>query len=122
MLPRHSIIIVALAAFCMSSIAARSDEFPALNVKPLCHGITEQSSLQEGFRTVTFDECLRAEQDDRESMIKEWSTFASDDKKHCVAEATMGGESSYTDLLTCLEMARDVKKLKSPSKSDQIDQ
>ena len=25
----------------------------------------------------------------------------------------MGGESSYTDLLTCLEMARDVRKLHS---------
>jgi len=26
-------------------------------------------------------------------------------------EATMGGESSYTELLTCLEMARDVRAL-----------
>jgi hypothetical protein len=24
-----------------------------------------------------------------------------------IAEATMGGDSSYTELLTCLEMARD---------------
>ena len=44
-------------------------------------------------------------------MIKEWSDFSSDDKRHCVAEATVGGESSYTDLLTCLEMARDVREL-----------
>ena len=29
----------------------------------------------------------------------------------CVAQATMGGERSYTDLLTCLEIARDVKKM-----------
>jgi hypothetical protein len=44
-------------------------------------------------------------------MINEWSTFSADDSRHCAAEATMGGESSYTDLLTCLEMARDVRKL-----------
>jgi hypothetical protein len=25
----------------------------------------------------------------------------------------MGGESSYTELLTCLEMARDVRKMRS---------
>ncbi len=45
-------------------------------------------------------------------MKTEWSTFSAADKKHCIAEATMGGESSYTDLITCLEMARDVRKLK----------
>jgi hypothetical protein len=60
---------------------------------------------------VTFDECVKAEQADRETMIKEWSTYSADDKRHCIAEATMGGESSYTDLLICLEMARDVRAL-----------
>jgi len=34
----------------------------------------------------------------------------------------MGGESSYTDLITCLEMARDVKKLrKNPAGTNPID-
>jgi hypothetical protein len=54
---------------------------------------------------------MKAEQDTREQMIKGWSAFTADDKRHCVAEATMGGESSYTELLTCLEMARDVRQL-----------
>jgi hypothetical protein len=27
----------------------------------------------------------------RDTMIKEWAAFSSDDKRHCVAEATMGG-------------------------------
>ena len=45
-------------------------------------------------------------------MKKEWSTFSAGNRKHCVAEATMGGEFSYTDLVTCLEMARDVLKLR----------
>lgn len=96
---------------------ARSDQYPVLNVAPLCHGIVGQSSLQEGLGSVTFDECMKAEQADRETMIKEWSTFSSDDKTHCVKEATMGGSSSYTDLITCLEMARDVRQLKSETAS-----
>jgi hypothetical protein len=54
---------------------------------------------------------MKAEQEDRQTMIKEWSTFSSSDRQHCIAEATMGGESSYTDLVTCLEMARDVRHL-----------
>jgi hypothetical protein len=27
--------------------------------------------------------------------------------------ATLGGEPSYTELITCLEMARDVKKMQA---------
>jgi hypothetical protein len=112
-----ALTIVAVAMGMPSS--ARSDEYPVLNVTPLCEGITAQSAapLQEGFHSVTVHECVKAEQADRETMIKEWSTFSSDDKKHCIAEATMGGESSYTELVTCLEMARDVRQLKSETAS-----
>jgi hypothetical protein len=93
--------------------AARSDQYPVLNVAPVCHRIASQSSLEAGLRNTSFDECMKGEQSDREAMIKEWSTFNSDDKRHCIAETTMGGESSYTDLITCLEMSRDVRKLHS---------
>jgi hypothetical protein len=113
MIPQYMAVAVALGALGVSVSAARSDQYPTLNTAPLCHGITNQSDLQEGFRSVSFDQCMQAEQTDRETMIKEWSTFSADEKRHCIAEATVGGESSYTDLLTCLEMARDVRQLRS---------
>src|SRR5262249_8157317 len=52
-----------------------------------------------------------SEQATREQIKKEWSTFSASDKSHCVALAKTGGESSYTELITCMEMARDVRKL-----------
>src|SRR6516164_6114885 len=123
MTARYAVLALALAGLGLSILPARSDEYPTLDVKPLCRGLTNESSLQEGLRTVTFEECLKAEQADRDTMIKEWSTFSADDKRHCVAEATMGGESSYTDLLTCLEMARDVRALhKEAAETQQQDQ
>jgi hypothetical protein len=96
-------------------LPARADEVPVLDVLPLCRGIVSQSAapLEAGTQSVTVQQCLDAEQTDRETTKKEWSTFSPSDKNHCVAEARMGGESSYTDLLTCLEMSRDVRKLKS---------
>ena len=58
----------------------------------------------------------KAEQATREQIIKQWSQFSADDRRHCIAEATIGGESSYTELLTCLEMARNGRELhKQPS-------
>ena len=112
-------IIIAVPVIVVTNLSARSDEIPILNVQPICRGITGEgdAQLQAGDRSVTMDECLNAEKIDRESIKKEWSEFSADDKRHCTAEATMGGESSYTELLTCLEMARDVRLLKSPSSS-----
>ena len=91
--------------------AARSDGYPTLDVAPVCHGITEQSDLEAGLFQTSFDQCIKAEQATREQIIKQWSQFSADERRHCIAEATMGGESSYTELLTCLEMARDVREL-----------
>lgn len=115
----YSVPLFASTVFVLSVSAAWADQYPALDVAPLCHGITKQSELQEGFRDVTFDECIKAEQEDRDEMINEWSTFSPAEKTHCIAEATVGGESSYTDLITCLEMARDVRLLKKTDNSDQ---
>jgi hypothetical protein len=55
---------------------------------------------------------VKSEQDTREQIKKEWSTFSTADKTHCVSLAKTGGESSYTELITCMEMARDVRKLR----------
>jgi hypothetical protein len=93
-------VMVAALGFSISS--ARSDQYPVLNVAPLCHALTDRSSLQQGIRDVSFDDCMKAEQNDRQTMINEWSTFSADDRRHCVSEATMGGE-----------WARDVRKLHS---------
>lgn len=110
-----ALTLVAVTAETMSS--ARSDDVPTLNVSPLCHQLTDKSAFAEGLASITYDQCMEAEQTDRQTIIKEWSTFSGDDKKHCTSESTMGGESSYTEMLTCLEMARDVRQLKSEAAS-----
>ena len=56
---------------------------------------------------------MQSEQAVREELKKEWSTFSAADKQHCVSLAKTGGESSYTELLTCLEMARDVRAMRA---------
>ena len=106
---------VLMNAIGASTLAAQSDGYPTLDVAPLCRGLTSSSSLLEGLSTGTFDQCMQGQQDDRQAMIEQWSTFSAQDKRHCIAEATMGGVSSYTDLVSCLEMSRDARKLPSAS-------
>src|SRR5215468_7705024 len=100
-----------LAALCLSGSSARSDDVPTLDVRPVCRGIAMQGELEEGLQQTSFQQCVRSEQDTREQLKKEWSTFTTADKSDCVALAKTGGESSYTELITCMEMARDVRKL-----------
>jgi hypothetical protein len=52
---------------------------------------------------------MDSEQVDKVKLEQEWSTFPAGNRQNCTDEARTGGESSYTDLLTCLEMARDVE-------------
>ena len=108
----RTFVATVLAAVCLSGLSARSDDIPTLDVNPVCHGIAMQGELEAGLQQTSFQQCVQSEQDVREQLKKEWSTFTTADKSHCVALAKTGGESSYTELITCMEMARDVRKLR----------
>jgi hypothetical protein len=104
-----------LVAILSVIVPAQSDEIPNLDVAQLCRGIASQAKdpMAGGEPTVTFERCMNAEQAERKELEKVWSTFLADDKTHCVAESRMGGESSYTELITCLEMAAAVRSYRT---------
>jgi chromosome segregation ATPase len=104
----------ALAMIVSAILPARSDDAPILDVRPVCRGIASQAAepLAKGLPS-SFDECVKSEQEVREQLRKQWSAFSAADKQHCVTLAKTGGESSYTELITCLEMSRDVRALNS---------
>jgi hypothetical protein len=93
---------------------AGGDGVPQLNVEQVCKGIAEQGGVT--FRDPQVEQekknCIDSEKVIREQLVKQWSSFSADDRTHCVNESVMGGDSSYTELLTCLEMARDVRAMR----------
>ncbi len=103
-----------------SSVSARSDEIPTLDVRPVCRGIASQSAdpgIGQAGKAETFQQCIESEQRVHEQLQKVWASFSAADKQHCVTLAKTGGESSNTELFTCLEMARDVRVLLSGAAS-----
>jgi len=111
--------MLALGAQLIMPVA---DSVPNLNVEQVCEGIARQGG-------VTFhdpkmgqekQDCLDSEQAIRGELVKSWSSFTPADRTACTNEATMGGDSSYTELLTCLEMARDVRAMHSDNDSDPL--
>jgi hypothetical protein len=95
-----------------ASWPGQADDVPDLNVDPVCRGISQQASdpSEKGGPDLAFARCVKSEQATRQKLVKEWSTFVPADKANCIG-SERGGMASYTDLITCLEMARDARKL-----------
>jgi hypothetical protein len=112
----HFVCGVTILTIIPTIALGASDAIPTLDVRPVCRGIASQSSdpgVGEKNQTQAFQQCLESEQAVLEQLKQKWSDFSAADKRHCVTLATTGGESSNTELLTCLEMARDVRLLRS---------
>jgi hypothetical protein len=86
--------------------ALATDQVPQLDVGPSCRAAAERSKSNDYIKACVQDE-LRA----RDNMRKSWAEFKPADQSHCVQLSRMGGKGTYTELLTCLEMARDARKL-----------
>jgi hypothetical protein len=96
-------------------VAAAADDVPNLNVEPVCDGIAKQGGVTFHDPQIAQEKknCLDTEATVRNQLVKQWAKFDRADRISCVNESEMGGESSYTELLTCLEMARDVRALRA---------
>ena len=59
----------------------------------------------------TAESCLNDEKSAHDQLQKDWGSFSADDKNHCLSMVSTGGSPSYVELLSCLEMSRDAKKI-----------
>ena len=86
---------------------------PVINVDQVCQGIAEQGGVT--FRDTGTAHakkiCVDSAHEVRDKLTTTWGSFQAADQAHCVRETRMGGESSYTELITCLEMANAVRKI-----------
>ena len=111
-------IAVAAATIALSAVRpAQSQAVPDLNVDPVCHGIAQQAAnpSEKGGPDLAFSQCVQSEQAVRQKLVNEWSTFLPAEKSNCIG-AERGGMASYTDLVSCLEMARDARQLNQGNK------
>ena len=111
------IIAVAAAVLSIAVRPALSQVIPDLNVDPVCRGIAQQAAdpSEKGGPDLAFSKCVQNEQAMRQKLVSEWSTFLPTEKTNCIGDQ-MGGMASYTDLVSCLEMAKDARQLNQGNK------
>jgi len=93
---------------------AIADGVPHYNLEPLCRGIAQQSGmslLPSQSAPKDYKSCIRSEMVVRRQLVKLWPTFKASNKVNCIGENSAGGLSSYTGLLSCLQMAQEANKM-----------
>jgi hypothetical protein len=84
-----------------------ADQVPHLDVGPSCRSAANGDiGIKQDMQV-----CLDDENSARDQVVKEWSQFSPADRSSCLRLTTTGGNPTYTEYLTCLEMDRDAKKL-----------
>lgn len=80
-----------------------SDSVPKFDMAGECRS--------EGGSTATLKSCAEDEAEARDQLQPLWRQSSAADKASCLGETNTDGTPSYVELLTCLEMDRDVKRL-----------
>jgi hypothetical protein len=81
-----------------------ADNVPKLDVRPSCRAA---ALVPPG----NLSSCLKDERAAQAILSGSWARFARGDRATCTQEASIGDLPSYVALLTCLQMARDARKL-----------
>ncbi len=79
-----------------------ADSVPNFNIASECRS--------EGGSKDVLEKCAEDEAAARDKLRKLWIESDAADKASCLRETGIDGTPSYVELLTCLEMDRDVKK------------
>jgi hypothetical protein len=67
--------------------------------------ITKNCNEEVAGGLTTAAACVKDETDAKNELTKRWSEFDATNRKSCAGMSAMGGEQSYVELLSCLEMS-----------------
>jgi hypothetical protein len=92
---------VQLFLFASLPFITIADSVPKFDIAAECRS--------EGGSKATQEKCADDEAEARDQLQPLWIESSATDKISCVGETSTDGTASYVELLTCLEMYRDVK-------------
>jgi hypothetical protein len=101
-------IAAAVLLTALPSAAAPADGPPKLDVTAGCVAAVRGPVLLVRDKAV----CLGEERTAEGLLAKNWPAYDTADRTQCSRHVTTGGPASYVELLSCLEMMRDVKKIR----------
>jgi hypothetical protein len=98
---RPSIVAFSMFALVWTATAAAADRVPAFDIARNCR--SEAAGVPNSKQSLA--ECQRDETDAKKQLNQEWPKFGPELRKTCLELSSIGGEQSYVELQTCLEMS-----------------
>ena len=90
-------------AFHLIAASENGSGVPTFDVRPSCRAeAMAQATIMQG--------CMADEQDAHDQLVKGWTKYNVADRAAC-SRTVIDFEPTYTELLTCLEMASEARKL-----------
>ena len=91
------VLVAAVPAFTVGQAWA-ADDLPAFDIVKNCKAEDADAGADAA------KSCTTDETNAKNELAKSWSSYSASAKKDCIGEASIGGDKSYVELLTCLEM------------------
>jgi hypothetical protein len=111
---KAAVCVLVILAFPMipavgeTSVAAGP---PQIDIQKTCQATGSALYFNAGDPAADLKTCMSDEQAAREQMIKNWATYPVRDKSFCAQPAQY--MPSYIEWLTCFEMERDLKTIRT---------
>jgi hypothetical protein len=87
----------------LASPAMAAGGVPRFDVQKTCTNEAKQDPVDQ----YPVQACVSQEAQARAKIEKQWASFAPNSRSLCVQETNIGGDPSYIEVLTCLEMYQD---------------
>jgi hypothetical protein len=88
------------------SVTMAAEKPPQLDVGRSC-----DAAASHGLNGRTRDSCMSEENTAQGTLNDKWKDFTARQHERCTGLVHMGGPPSYVELLTCLEMAEQAKRI-----------
>ncbi|HLX16428.1 MAG TPA: hypothetical protein VKS24_14635 [Bradyrhizobium sp.] len=82
---------------------------PELNVKAVCKARLADAKMLQSPPDQSTAECVRDEEAAKQQLSTLWASTSAPIRNRCESEARSLGVTCYLDLLTCIQMAEDLK-------------
>ena len=95
---KYLFVTAVLLALSSGRILLAADTLPEFKIES-CRAAEKSESTGRNVGT-----CFQDEQTAKDTLRQNWSSYDSSQKNHCQRLMKAGGQPSYVELLTCIEM------------------
>jgi hypothetical protein len=99
--------MIYLAAMTIGSQLVLAADVPNFDTQPSCRAAAAVAVMVGR----TAEDCMDDERSARDQLENSWTGYSASDAAHCLSLVGSGGGPSYVELLSCVEMSRDARRI-----------